>query len=59
LVSLEHEIGWESVEIPLGLLNQTLGLDAVEIRKIFIEHHLASAKDQNSLFDGRTRSRLK
>jgi hypothetical protein len=46
---LEHEVLRKAVAIPLHLLDQPPGFDAIKIGKIFIEHHLASADDQDPL----------
>jgi hypothetical protein len=41
LRQLEHEVGRESVDVPLGLLDQTACLHPVEPCQILIEHHMA------------------
>jgi hypothetical protein len=58
LRQLEHEVGWETIDVPPGLLDQTTCLHPVERCEILIEHHMALTNDHDPLLDRGERDQL-
>jgi hypothetical protein len=49
LVQLKHEVRREALDVPFDLLDQAFRLHAVQVREIFIEHHLPTTKMRFSI----------
>jgi hypothetical protein len=47
----EHEIGWETCTVTSDLLQESLCLDAVQLRKVLIEYDLVASDDVNPKLD--------
>jgi hypothetical protein len=57
-VELEHEIWWKSISVSLDRLNERPGFDAVECRKVHVEHDPPPSDEADHLSDRLKRDKL-
>jgi hypothetical protein len=48
---LEHEVLWEALNVAFDPLDKTLGINAIQLSQVLIEHHLASSHDEDPLLN--------
>lgn len=51
MIKLKHEVGREAFNVPLDLLVEASGLDAIELCEIGVEKDLLSSDEEDTALD--------